>query len=473
MAWTDAEQPKEGKSERKKEQSIKLPPSDEDSEKAVLGCILMEAKLCLPQAVTELPGPIAFYKLAHANLYEQMLIHAQDNPGLDILTITGHLKALNKTDDCGGVAYFTALPDQLASVANFPSYLQRVKDCFALRNIIQQSTEIIQRAYAFSDGGNLNECLDAIEAELLSISRLRVSSEERSMKVLINKNIETLEDLSKNPGKMMGLPTGFADLDKMTRGMEPGGMWVIGARPSNGKTSLSLNIADYVATELKVPVGIFSFEMLDEQLSMRMLCSRARVNMRNMQDGFITERDFPKLTGAAGKLAKAPIMICDKALNDMTLRSKARMYFEQGCRLFIIDYFQKMQGHKKKYGTRAEELSAISSAIKSVAMELKCPFLVLAQLSREFVKLGKKPKISDLKECGRLEEDGDFVGLLYRNTDDDEDDDPAGNIWQMCLDIGKQRNGPTGRVYLNFIRDITRFESAAKITTEDQRKMNL
>jgi replicative DNA helicase len=246
-------------------------------------------------------------------------------------------------------------------------------------------------------------------------------------------------------------------------------MIVVAARPSMGKTSLAMNIAEHVAVEEKLPVGVFSLEMTSESLVMRMLCSRARVNLRNVREGFLAERDFAPLTNAAGRLASAPLFIDDSSgLSILQLRAKARRMSQQyGIKLFVIDYLQLLHSTARRAENRQQEIADISNGIKSLAKELNVPVIVLSQLNREL------EKDKDLRESGAIEQDADVVGLLYKpvrgKNDGGEDDDsgPEQDALAVNLLIAKQRNGPTGDVHLTFLKSYTRFESAAKVSDED------
>jgi replicative DNA helicase len=269
---------------------------------------------------------------------------------------------------------------------------------------------------------------------------------------------------------LTGLGTGFPDFDKMTSGLHEGEMIVIAARPSMGKTSLAMNVAEHVALDLRLPVGVFSLEMTADSLVLRMLCSRARVNLRSIRDGFLAERDFPKLTGAAGKMANAPLFIDDSSgLSILQLRAKARrMYQQYGIKLFVIDYLQLLHSTARRAENRQQEIADISSGIKALAKELKVPVIVLSQLNRELEKdKNRKPRLSDLRESGAIEQDADLVALLYKPSSDDEDAPAEQEAAPVNLLIAKQRNGPTGDVNLTFLKSYTRFESAAKISSED------
>jgi replicative DNA helicase len=258
----------------------------------------------------------------------------------------------------------------------------------------------------------------------------------------------------------------------MTDGFHAGEMIVIAARPSMGKTSLAMNIAEHVATQLRLPVGVFSLEMTSESLVMRMMASLARVNSRSIRDGFLSERDFARLTTSAGQLAKAPLFIDDSSgLSILQLRAKARrMAQHHGIKLFIIDYLQLLHSTARRAENRQQEIADISNGVKALAKELKVPVIVLSQLNRELEKdKNRKPRLSDLRESGAIEQDADLVALLYKPSsgDDDEAPGPEADGIPVNLLIAKQRNGPTGDVNLTFLKSYTRFESAAKISGED------
>jgi replicative DNA helicase len=303
-----------------------------------------------------------------------------------------------------------------------------------------------------------------------------VQSQTSTIKDLVKRAINTIEDYHQRQGTLTGIGTGFVDLDKMTTGLHGGEMIVIAARPSVGKTSLAMNIAEHVSIDQKLPVGVFSLEMTAESLVLRMLCSRSRVNLRNVREGFLAERDFPKLTGTAGKLANSLLFIDDSSgLSILQLRAKARrMHQQYGIKLFVIDYLQLLHSTSRRAENRQQEIADISSGIKALAKELNVPVIVLSQLNREVEReKGRPPRLSDLRESGAIEQDADLVGLLYKPTKQGEDEDGVsdageGDAIAVNLLIAKQRNGPAGEdVHLTFLKAYTRFESAAKIQAED------
>jgi replicative DNA helicase len=318
--------------------------------------------------------------------------------------------------------------------------------------------------------------MDEVERDVLRISESRVQEGTDTIKQLVNQAITTIEQFHARQGQLSGIGTGFIDLDKMTSGLHPGEMVVIAARPSLGKTSLAMNVAEHAAIDQKLPVGVFSLEMTAESLILRMLCSRARVNLRNIRDGFLAEQDFVKLTTAAGTLSRAPLFIDDTSgLSILQLRAKARRLQQQhGIKLFVVDYLQLLHSTARRAENRQQEIADISNGIKALAKELKVPIIVLSQLNRDFEKdKSRKPNLSDLRESGAIEQDADLVGLLYRADPEDptkrresEDDALSQDTVPINLLVAKQRNGPTGDVHLTFLRSITRFENAAKVSED-------
>src|SRR5438105_4233722 len=388
---------------------------------------------------------------------------------IDIITLQQRLKNKQLLEQVGGIAYLAALPDTVPSAANLAYYLDIVLEKFLLRKMIHTCTSVVSRVYDYE--GEVDVLMDEVERDILRISESRVQSHTSTIKDLVRKAINTIEDFHQRQGMLTGLGTGFPDLDKMTSGLHGGEMIVIAARPSMGKTSLAMNIAEHVAIDEKQPVGVFSLEMTAEQLVLRMLCSRSRVNLRSIREGFLAERDFPKLTGAAGKLANAPLIIDDSGgLSVLQLRAKARRMVQQyGAKLFVVDYLQLLHSTARRAENRQQEIADISSGIKALAKELNVPIVVLSQLNRELERdRSRKPRLSDLRESGAIEQDADLVGLLYKpSSGDDEDSGTEQVAVPINLLIAKQRNGPTGDVNLTFLLTYTRCENAANISSDE------
>jgi replicative DNA helicase len=449
----------------------RLPPHSPEAEQGVLGCVLLSPNDCMGECIGRFKeGAEVFYDLRHQTIFSALIQMYDAREAIDVITLQQQLKNKQLLEEVGGIAYLAGLPDTVPSAANLSYYLDIVVEKYLLRKMIHTCTEVVGRVYDYE--GEVDALLDEVERDILRISESRVQTQTTTIKDLVKKAITTIEDFHQRQGMLTGVGTGFTDLDKMTSGLHGGEMVVIAARPSVGKTSLAMNIAEHVAIEQRLPVGVFSLEMTSESLVLRMLCSRSRVNMRNVREGFLAERDFPKLTGSAGKLANAPLFIDDSsALSILQLRAKARRMWQQySIKLFVVDYLQLLHSTARRAENRQQEIADISSGIKSLAKELSVPVIVLSQLNRELEReKNRKPRLSDLRESGAIEQDADVVGLLYKPSSDDEESGSAAeeDAVPMNLLIAKQRNGPTGDVNLTFLKSYTRFESAAKVSAED------
>lgn len=450
----------------------RLPPHSTEAEQGVLGCVLLDPTENLGLCIEKFKeGANIFYELRHRLLYEQLVELYDGKRPIDLVTLSQHLKDQNQLESIGGINYLNTLMDAVPSAANLTYYLDIVKEKSILRSTIRVCTNIVSRVH--DNEGSLDQLLDEIERDILKISQDRIEVEDRSMKALVTDAISTLEAYHANQGSLTGISTGFADLDKMTHGLHGGEMIVIAARPSMGKTSLAMNIAEAVAVEQNCGVGVFSLEMTAESLTLRMLCSRARINLRSVRDGFFAERDFPRITHAATELAKAPIIIDDTpGLSILQLRARARRMAQQSeIKLFVIDYLQLLNSTSRRAENRQQEIADISNGTKALAKELNVPVIILSQLNREFEKdKNRKPRLSDLRESGAIEQDADIVGLLYKADAEGEEEgsqDAEQEAVAVNLLIAKQRNGPTGDVNLTFLKGFTRYESAAKVSSED------
>jgi replicative DNA helicase len=417
-------------------------------------------------------GSEVFYDLRHQTIYELMAAMYDQRQAIDIITLQQKLKDKGLLEQIGGITYLASLQDAVPSAANLSYYLDIVGEKFLLRRMIVICTEAVGKVYEFE--GEVDALLDEVERDVLKIAESRAQTGTASVKELVGKAILTVENYFDRKGVLNGLGTGFVDLDRMTDGLHGAEMIVIAARPSMGKTSLAMNVVEHVVLELGQPVGVFSLEMSAESLILRMLCSIARVNLRSIREGFMHESDFPKLTSAAGKLAKSKLLIDDSAgLSILQLRARARrMHQQHGIKLFVIDYLQLVHSTaRRSQDNRQQEIADISSGIKALAKELNVPVIVLAQLNRELEKdKSRKPRLSDLRESGAIEQDADLVGLLYKpSSGDDEDGAPPEEADGLPVNllIAKQRNGPTGDINLTFLKSYTRFESAAKVSDED------
>jgi replicative DNA helicase len=449
-----------------------------EAEQGVLGCALLEPSDSIGQCIERIKGGgEPFYDLRHRTIYEVLVSMYDRKEPIDLITLGQKLKDAGQIDGVGGLAYLSELMDAVPSAANLAYYLDIVREKHVLRRVLATCSEAVSKVHEYE--GAVDSLLDEVERDILKISQDRSENTNRTMRELVRSAVDMIQDFHQRKGGLTGLPTGFPDLDKMTSGLQPSDMVVIAARPSMGKTSLAMNIAEHVSVEANLPVGVFSLEMTSESLVMRMLCSLARVNGRLIRDGFLSEGDFRRLTAAASKLSRAPIHIDDTpGLSILQLRARARRMWQQhGVKLFIIDYLQLMHSTSKKAAdSRQQEVAELSNGVKALAKELKVPVIVLCQLNRELEKdKDRKPKLSDLRESGAIEQDADLVGLLYKPAAEDDDqrrEDPEARddgmgATPVNLLIAKQRNGPTGDVCLTFLKGITRYESASKIASTD------
>ena len=440
----------------------------------MLGCVLLSPNDCMGQCIEKLKGGAeVFYDLRHQTIYGALIELYDQREAIDIITLQQRLKDRQLLDQVGGITYLSSLQDAVPSAANLEYYLDIVLEKFLLRKMVHTCTDVVARVYDYE--GEVDALMDEVERDILRISESRVQGGSPPIKQLVTTAIGTIENYFNRQGTISGVGTGFPDLDRMTDGLHGGEMIVVAARPSMGKTSLAMNIVEHVVLQQKLPVGVFSLEMTSESLVLRVLCSHAKVNLRSIREGFMSEHDFPKLTGAAGKLSNAPLFIDDSpGLSILQLRARARRLWQQhGVKLFVIDYLQLLHSTaRRSQDNRQQEIADISSGIKSLAKELGVPVIVLSQLNRELERdKSRKPRLSDLRESGAIEQDADVVGLLYKPSAGDDDDGVAVEEQQdgvpVNLLIAKQRNGPTGDVNLTFLKSYTRFESAAKVSDED------
>jgi replicative DNA helicase len=412
-----------------------------------------------------------FYVPAHRTIYDVLVDLWNTRQGIDLITFTQVLRDRNLLDSVGGAASVTNLFTFVPTAANVQYYLEIVRDKYILRQIISAATESVRRAYEEQE--EVDSLLDEVEQKIFDVGEDRFKGQMLSMKDHAMQAIETIEKLYERKGSITGISTGFVEFDRMTSGLHPSEMVVIAARPSMGKTALAMNIAEYVAINEKLAVGVFSLEMSSQQLVQRLLCSRARVNLQRVRDGFLGERDFPSLTAAASKLAEARMFIDDSAsLSILELRAKARrLKAQHDVSLIIVDYLQLLRSTTRRaQDNRQLEISEISAGLKALAKDLKIPVIVVAQLNRQpEQRTGGKPRLSDLRESGSIEQDADLVGLLVRPELYEEDEEArVEKAGEAELIIAKQRNGPVGEIPLTFLKEYTRFETRARNVTEPE-----
>ena len=444
------------------------PPHSVEAEQGVLGSMLISPRDIIAECVEKI-NEAYFYIPAHQTIYTVLVELWNAGQGIDLITFTQVLRDRNILDAVGGPAFVTSLFTFVPTAANITYYLEIVRDKYILREIIAACTESVRRSYEEQD--EVNNLLDEVEQKIFAVGEDRFKGQMLTMKDQVMEAIESIEKLYERKGGITGISTGFIELDRMTSGLHAAEMIVIAGRPSMGKTALAMNIAEHVAIKEKLPVAVFSLEMSSQQLVQRLLCSRARVNLQKVRDGFLGERDFPSLTAAASKLAEAKIFIDDSAgLSILELRAKARrLKAQQDVQLLVVDYLQLLRSMTRRaQDNRQLEISEISAGIKGLAKELKIPIIVIAQLNRQpEARSGGKPRLSDLRESGSIEQDADLVGLLVRPEIYEEDEEARQEkAGEAELIIAKQRNGPVGDVSLTFLKEFTRFEDRARNVSE-------
>ncbi|MFY8269628.1 MAG: replicative DNA helicase [Terrimicrobiaceae bacterium] len=447
-------------------------PQSIDAEKGLIGSILHSATVlddCMAQMESK-----HFHLPAHQKIFDLLVEMRNAGRPIDLIALTQTLEDRRMLEEVGGAGAVTELFTFVPTAANADYYREIIKEKFLLRQMISTCTEYVARAH--EEQGDVKILLDEVEARVLEIGEERFRTSLPTMKEMVNDAIDGIEKLAATRGSITGLSTGFHELDRMTNGMHEGEMFVIAARPSMGKTALAMNIAENVAIEGGRPVAVFSLEMSAQQLVQRLLCSRARINGTKLREGFIGTREMTHLTAMAGQLAKAKIFVDDTAgLSILELRAKARrLRNREKIELIVIDYLQLLRSNSRRaQDNRQIEIQEISYGIKALAKELKLPVIVLAQLNRNpEQRTGDskgRPRLSDLRESGTIEQDADVVGLLIREKyyaeDDEAKKEAAG---KATLIIAKQRNGPTGDVPLTFLEEYTRFEDGAEDRREPQ-----
>jgi replicative DNA helicase len=438
-------------------------PWSPDAEQAVLGAMLLDQDAALK--AVELLLDDAFYKEAHRRLFRAMASLLERNDALDPVVLRDELQRRDDLDAVGGIDYIAVLLDVVPTAANVEFHARIVKEKAILRRLIDVGTGIVQSSY---DGrAGVGDLLDQAEQNIFEVSFQRGTQEVVRIKELMWDAMERIEARHRGDESIHGVASGFQDLDDMTNGFQQSDLIIVAARPSMGKTSFSLDIAANAAIDGQVPVVIFSLEMSREQLVERLLSSESFVDLQRLRTGRLKDEDFPRLSGAAGRLGGAKIWIDDTpALALLQLRSKARrMKAEHDIGLIIVDYLQLMQGPNSE--NRQQEISFISRSLKALARELRVPVMALSQLSRAPEQRGgdRRPMLSDLRDSGAIEQDADLVMFLYRAdmyAGQLSEKDLEGKEGTAELILAKHRNGPTGTVTLAFNKQCTRFDSYSK-----------
>jgi replicative DNA helicase len=439
------------------EEALKIPPQNIEAEQSVLGGVLIEPD-ALSRVLEIMRGP-DFYREAHQKIFAAMVDMYQKGTPVDLITLSEHLLSRNQMEAVGGAAYLASLADAIPSAVNIEVYARIVRDKATLRRLISLSAEIASKSYRYS--GDVEDILDQAEKSIFEITEDKITPHVYPLSEVIKDSFRTIEELYDRKERVSGVPTGFINLDQYTSGLQPSDLIIVAGRPSMGKTAFALDMARNAATQAEIPVLIFSLEMSRQQLATRMLCSEARVDAHRLRSGYIGERDWPRLTSAAGVLSEAPIFIDDSAaMSVLQMRAKARrLKADRGLGLVVVDYLQLMSG-RAGADRREQEISEISRSLKALAKELHLPVIALSQLNRKVEdRTDKRPVMADLRESGAIEQDADVILFIYRDEMYDENSKHKG-IAEII--IGKQRNGPSGvRVNLAFLNQYTRFENLA------------
>jgi replicative DNA helicase len=432
----------------------RLPPQNLEAEQSVLGAILLENS-SMSKAMEVLTEE-DFYKTAHRKIYLGMLDLSEHGEVIDQITLTEHLKGKGMLESVGGAAYLAELVQAVPTAANIRYHCKIVRDKALLRGLIGTSTEVITRGY---DGtGSVDDLLDYAERSVFSLAQGKLGRSFTELKHAIMESLEFVNTLFQRNEHITGVPTGFTKLDELTAGLQPSDLIVIAGRPSMGKTSLVLGMAQHAAVHHKKVVGIFSLEMSKAQLVLRMLSSEARVDSHLLRIGKLQKADWVQLSEAASRLEHAKIFIDDMgSLTVQQMRGKARrLKAEHGLDLLIVDYLQLVQG-RSDAESRQQEISDISRSLKALAKELNVPVVALSQLSRAVESRNdKRPVLADLRESGAIEQDADVVMFIYRDEVYNPDTNDKG-IAEIL--VRKHRNGPTGDRELVFLEKYASFEN--------------
>ena len=446
---------------KEKEFIGRVPPQNIEAEQATLGAMLINEEV-IPE-ILEIIDESYFYKDIHKEIFSAITKLFEEGRTVDIVTVANELKKKGRLEAIGGVIYLTHLADNVPSTVNASSYAKIVKEKGILRALINASFQILSLCYESKE--DISSILDKAEHSVFEISDRRIEGGYVHIKEIIKNSIELIDSLYQKKSHVTGIPTGFIDFDMKTSGLHPGDFIVVAGRPSMGKSSFVSCIAEYVSVEKKIPVGFFSLEMSKEQLVQRLLCSHAKVDAHKLRTGFLSPQDWPMLTSAAGRLSEAPLFIDDTpAMNIFELRAKARrLKSRHNIQLLIIDYLQLIKG-AQKYEGRQQEISEVSRGLKSLSKELNIPVIAVSQLSRDVEKReGHRPRLSDLRESGAIEQDADVVVLLFREEYYKPTEENKG-IAEVI--IAKQRNGPTGSIFLGFIKEYMKFLNLAKMQVD-------
>ncbi|MBI2609096.1 MAG: replicative DNA helicase [Deltaproteobacteria bacterium] len=432
----------------------RIPPQNLEAEKSVLGAILLENEAL--NEVADIIRSDDFYKKAHNTIYNALIELSEKGEPADLITLTENLKSKNVLDHVGGAAYLATLVENIPTASNIKSYAKIVHEKALLRRLVSVANDIVNRGY--DDSANIEDFLDYAEASLFEVTDAQSRPSFVPIKDIIKESFKTIEELHERKQSIIGVPTGFTDLDRMTSGFQKSDLIVIAGRPSMGKTSFALNILQQASMATKKPCIFFSLEMSKEQVGTRLLTSISKVDASRLRIGNLQDSDWPKLTKAAGYLAEAPIFIDDTpGIGVLEMKAKCRrLKARENIALVVVDYLQLMQG-RIRAESREREISEISRSLKALAKELQVPVIALSQLNRAVeARQDKRPMMADLRESGAIEQDSDIIMFIYRDEVYNKDSEFKGTAEIL---IAKQRNGPTGMTRLAFLNQYTSFEN--------------
>ncbi|MCR4320797.1 MAG: replicative DNA helicase [Candidatus Brocadiaceae bacterium] len=430
-------------------------PQSIEAEMSVLGAMILDNEVI--NLVIPILNKLSFYKTAHRELYQAIVDVYDKGQPVDLVVLREELKKRSLLEKVGGVEYLMELEESVPTIGNVEYYANIVREKAIKRNLIEVAATIQKQS--FEESTDTEYLLDASERAIFDITQKKFNTASTRLNEILKETFSRIENLHDKQSRLTGLSAGFYDLDDITCGLQPSELIIVAARPSMGKTSIVLNIVEHVGVVEKKPVVIFSLEMSAQQVAQNMLCSHARIDAHKLRMGFLDDKQWSDLSYGLGSLSEAPIFIDDTpGLTVLELRAKARRLKAQyDIQLVAVDYLQLMESSRAE--NRQQEISVISRRLKSLARELKIPVIAVSQLNRSVEsREGHRPRMSDLRESGSIEQDADVIVLLHRDNYYDPDKDNTAE-----LIIAKQRNGPTGVVKLTFLSHFMRFESLASM----------
>ena len=440
---------------------LRVPPHSIEAESSVLGGLLLDNGAW--DRVGDVLDESDFYRYEHRLIFAAVRALVDASKPADVVTVFNHLQDQGKAGECGGLGYLNSLAQYVPSASNIRRYAEIVRERSILRKLVTASDEIATHAFN-PQGRPVAQIVDEAEQKIFSIGEqgARMKQGFQSMESLVVKLLDRVQEMAEHPNDITGVPTGFADLDRMTSGLQAGDLVVLAARPSMGKTAFAINIAEHVALKEGLPVAVFSMEMGASQLAVRIVGSIGRIHQGRLRTGKLNPDEWPRLTEAIERLRTVSLHIDETpGLTTSELRANARRLARQCGKLglIVVDYLQLMGGSSAAGDNRATELGEISRGLKMLAKELQCPVIALSQLNRSVEqRTDKRPMMSDLRESGAIEQDADIIMFIYRDEYYNKDSKEPG-VAEII--IGKQRNGPTGTVKLTFLAPLTRFENYA------------